>query len=141
MPVVALSDNRLEKGGLVARILVIEDDESFLDLLRLHLSLAGHSVQGAEDPELGLRSVLESPPDLIVLDIDLPFLSGIEVLEALRSDPGYRKIPVIVVTGHRDDEIYARCLKIGVDGFFTKPVQSDQLIEAVGKSLATPSKS
>lgn len=123
----------------MARILVIEDDESFRDLVRLHLSAAGHTVQVAEDPEAGLRSILAEAPELVVLDIDLPYLSGIEVLEALRSDPGYRKVRVIVVTAHRDDETYARCRDIGTDGFLTKPVQSGELIEAIRGALSRPS--
>jgi CheY-like chemotaxis protein len=120
----------------VAAILVIEDDQSFLDLVRLHLSLAGYEVRTAEDPEEGLRSLIANPPDLILLDLDLPYLSGFEVLEALRSEPAYRKTPVIIVTGHQDDESFERCHKMRIDGYFTKPVQSEQLVEAIAKSLA-----
>lgn len=120
----------------MAKILVIEDDQSFLDLVRLHLSVAGYEVAAAEDPEEGLRSLISTPPDLILLDLDLPYLSGFEVLEALRSEPAYRKIPVMIITGYKDDESYARCQKMGIDGFFTKPVPSEQLIEAIGRSLA-----
>jgi CheY-like chemotaxis protein len=57
------------------------------------------------------------------------------VLEALRSDPASRKIPVIVLTARRDEETYSRCRKIGVDDFLTKPLKKEQLIEAVGKTL------
>lgn len=120
----------------MAKILVIEDDQSFLDLVRLHLSVAGYEVEAAEDPEEGLRSLIADRPDLVLLDLDLPYLSGFEVLEALRSEPAYQKIPVMIVTGHKDDESYARCQGMGIDGFFTKPVQSEQLIEAIGRSLA-----
>ena len=119
----------------MAKILVIEDDESFLDLVQLHLSVAGYAVDAAKDPEEGLRSLIAHPPDLILLDLDLPYLSGFEVLEALCSEPVYRKIPVIVITGHKDDDSYARCQKMGIAGFFTKPVPSEQLIEAIGRSL------
>jgi DNA-binding response OmpR family regulator len=120
----------------LAKILVIEDDQSFLELVRLHLSLAGYEVQAAEDPEEGLRSLIADPPDIILLDLDLPYLNGFEVLEALRSEPPYQKIPVIVVTGDRDDESYFRCQKMGIDGFFVKPVQSEQLVGAIARSLA-----
>jgi DNA-binding response OmpR family regulator len=119
----------------VATILVIDDDPSFRDLLQLHLRSAGYTIRTAGDPEEGIRSLLEYPADLILLDLDLPYLSGFEVLEALRSDPASRKIPVIVLTGRGDEETYIRCHKIGVDGFLTKPLKKEQLIGAVGKTL------
>jgi DNA-binding response OmpR family regulator len=121
----------------MAAILVIDDDLSFRELLQLHLLSAGHTIRAAKDPEEGLRSLLEHSADLILLDLDLPYLSGFEVLEALRSDPASRKIPVIVLTGRGDEDTYIRCRKIGVDGFLTKPLKREQLITAVGTTLAT----
>ena len=123
-------------GTRVATILVIEDNLAFRDLLRLHLRQAGHTVQIAEDPEEGLRSLLDTPPDLILLDLDLPYLSGFEVLEALRSDPASQKIPVIIVTGNADEEVNNRCRTIGIEGFFTKPFKSEHLIQGIAKALA-----
>jgi len=120
----------------VATILVIEDNLAFRDLLRLHLRQAGHTVQIAEDPEEGLRSLLDTPPDLILLDLDLPYLSGFEVLEALRSDPASQKIPVIIVTGNADEEVNDRCRTIGIEGFLTKPFKGEHLIQAIAKALA-----
>jgi len=120
----------------VATILVIEDDSVFRDLLRMHLRQAGHTVQTAKDPEEGLRSLLETPPDLILLDLDLPYLSGFEVLEALRSDPASQRIPVIVVTGRAEEEAHERCRSIGIDGLFTKPFKSEHLIQGIAKALA-----
>jgi DNA-binding response OmpR family regulator len=121
----------------VAAILVIDDDPSFRDLLQLHLLSAGHTIRTAEDPEEGLRSLLEYSADLILLDLDLPYLSGFDVLEALRSDPASQKIPVIILTGRGDEETYIRCHKIGIDGFLTKPLKKEQLIKAIGKTLGT----
>ena len=123
----------------MATILVIDDDPSFRDLLQLHLLSAGHQVHTAKDPEEGIRSLLEDSADLILLDLDLPYLSGFEVLEALRSDPASQKIPIIVVTGRGDDEAYTRCHKIGVDGFLTKPLKKEQLIKAVAETLVAHS--
>lgn len=122
----------------MAKILVIEDDPTFLDLLRVHLSTAGHQVQTAEDAEIGLRSLISQPPDLVVLDMNVPYLDGFELLEAVRKDPATRGIPVIVITGRADDESYARARRIGVADYFTKPVQRDQLITSVEKHLREP---
>ena len=121
----------------MAKILVIEDDLAFRDLLRLHLRQGGHAVQTAEDPEEGLRSLLETPPDLILLDLDLPYLSGFEVLEALRADPASQRIPVIVVTGHAEDEVHERCRTIGIEGFLTKPFKSEHLLQGIARALAS----
>lgn len=120
----------------MATILAIEDDPSFRDLLRLHLQSAGHSVRTAADPEEGLRAVLEDPPELILLDLDLPYLSGFEVLEALRSDEASRPIPVIIITGKTESDTYERCRKIGFDGFASKPLKREDLLREVGKALA-----
>jgi len=120
----------------MATILVIDDDHFFTELVSLHLLLAGHTVQVAKDPEEGLRVIVDSLPDLILLDLDLPYMSGFEVLEALRSDPAIGKIPVIMLTAHKDEESYARCDKIGIDGYLTKPLRSDALTEAIVAALA-----
>ena len=120
----------------MAKVLVIEDDLAFRDLLRLHLRQAGHTVQVAADPEEGLRSLIDAPPDLILLDLDLPYLHGYEVLEALRSDPASQKIPVIIVTGHAEEDVHERCRTIGMDGYLTKPFKAEQLIQGITKALA-----
>jgi DNA-binding response OmpR family regulator len=120
----------------LAKILAIEDDPSFRDLLQLHLQSAGHNVRTAADPEEGLRDFLEEPPELVLLDLDLPYLSGFEVLEALRSDEGSRTVPVIVITGRADGETYERCRKIGIDGFASKPLKREELLQAIDKALA-----
>jgi DNA-binding response OmpR family regulator len=122
----------------LARILVIENDVAFLDLLRVHLTGAGHEVVTAEDAALGLRAVIEDAPDVIILDIFVPYLNGIEVLEALRTDPATAPIPVIVLTGTRDEEIYAKARKLGVADYLTKPVQRDKLLQTIDAILARP---
>jgi CheY-like chemotaxis protein len=120
----------------LATILAIEDDPSFRDLLQLHLQSAGHAVRTAADPEEGLRAFLEDPPELVLLDLDLPYLSGLEVLEALKSDEASRPIPVIVITGRAEGEAYERCRKIGIQGFASKPLKREDLLRAIDKALA-----
>ena len=124
-------------GGKLAKILVIEDDLTFLDLVRVHLASAGHEVVTAEDAALGLRAIIGEVPDIIILDIFVPYLDGFELLEALRNDPATRPIPVIVLTGRGDDETYARARKLGVADFFTKPVERDRLIKSIERLLAS----
>ena len=121
----------------MAKILVIEDDLTILDLVRVHLASAGHEVVTAEDAALGLRAVIGETPDLIILDIFVPYLDGFELLETLRTDPATRPIPVIVLTGRSDGETYARARKLGAADFFTKPVERDRLIKSI-ETLLTP---
>jgi DNA-binding response OmpR family regulator len=119
----------------LAKIVVIEDDLTFLDLLRVHLASAGHEVLTAEDAALGLRAVITEGPDLILLDLSVPYLDGFEILAALHSDPATSKIPVIVLTGRGDDDSFARARELGASRFLTKPVTRDVLIRAIDSVL------
>jgi DNA-binding response OmpR family regulator len=125
------------RRGTLAKILVIEDDVTFLGLLRVHLAGIGHEVQTAEDAALGLRAIMDNPPDIIILDIYVPYLDGFELLETLRTDPATVQIPIIVLTGRSDDELYAKAQSLGVADYFTKPVQRDTLIKSIEKVLAS----
>ena len=119
----------------MAKIVVIEDDLTFLDLLRVHLAGAGHEVLTAEDAVLGLRAIIASAPDLILLDLAVPYLDGFEMIEALRTDPATRNIPVIVLTGRGDDETYSRARELGAAQLLTKPVARDLLMKAIDGQL------
>jgi DNA-binding response OmpR family regulator len=123
------------RGRSVARILIIEDDHTFVDLLRVHLSDAGHSVRIAEDAAVGLRAILDDPPELLLLDLNVPYLHGFEMLKALRSDPLTRRMPVVIITGRDDEDAYVQALQIGIDGYLTKPVQREMLIATVETGL------
>jgi len=120
----------------LAKILVIEDDVTFLDLVRVHLAGAGHEVIMAEDAVIGLRAVIADQPDLVVLDIFVPYLDGFEMLAALQGDPATRGIPIIVLTGQRDDDTFARARQLGAAAFLTKPVEGTRLIRVVEEQLA-----
>ena len=121
----------------MAKIVVIEDDLTFLDLLRVHLAGAGHEVLTAEDAVLGLRAIIASAPDLILLDLAVPYLDGFEMIEALRTDPATRDIPVIVLTGRGDDETYSRARELGAAQLLTKPVERDLLMKAIDGQLGS----
>jgi DNA-binding response OmpR family regulator len=120
----------------LAKIVVIEDDVSFLDLLRVHLASAGHEVLAAHDAALGLRAVITEAPDLILLDLTVPYLDGFEMIKALRNDPATRAIPVIVLTGRGDDDTFAEAHRLGASHFLTKPVEKDVLLRAIEAQLA-----
>jgi len=95
------------------RILIIDDDIGFRDLLRIHLSAAGYQVQVAEDGVTGGRALLEQAPDLIVSDINMPFLDGFELLSLMRSDASTASIPVILLSGRSGGDTMAKAVELG----------------------------
>jgi CheY-like chemotaxis protein len=116
-----------------ATILVIDDDECMRQLLRIHLSNAGYEVVLAEDPIVAARTLLRQRPDLIVADIEMPFMDGLEFLEVLKSDPATAPIPVIFVTCHIEAEPRAR--QLGADAFLAKPIRADDFLATVARRL------
>ena len=118
-----------------ARILIIDDDLGFRDLLRIHLSAMGYEVQVAEDGVAGGRALLAQPPDLIVSDVNMPFLDGFELLSLMRADEGTASIPVILLSGRSDGDTMAKAVELGAADFLTKPVTRDQLLESVEACL------
>ena len=119
----------------MASILVIEDDSSLRDTLRIHLTSAGYSVRVAADATEAIRAILATVPDLVLSDITLPYMDGFELLEVLRRDESTRSIPVILLTGLVDDDSYVRGLQLGATAYLTKPVLRDELLKAITAAL------
>ena len=118
----------------MATILVIDDDESMRDLLRLHLGAAGYDVEVAADAIAAGYMVLRSPPDLIITDVNMPHLDGFEFIEALRSDKTLPRIPVIFLTSVEEGDHRGKSL--GAVGYVTKPVRADKLLTLVAQNVA-----
>ena len=113
-------------------ILVVDDDQSLRDLLRLHLSAAGYTVSTASDGIEAGYAVLKDPPDLIITDVNMPHMDGYQFVEALKSDKTLPKIPVIFLTSMDD---VARGKELGAVGYITKPVRADRLLAVVAEHL------
>jgi two-component system, chemotaxis family, chemotaxis protein CheY len=113
-------------------ILVVDDDQSLRELLRLHLSSAGYEVITASDGIEAGYAVLKSPPDLIITDVNMPHMDGYAFVEALKSDSSLPKIPVIFLTSMDDFE---RGRQLGAVGYITKPVRADRLLAVVAEHL------
>jgi len=117
----------------MATILVVDDDESIRDLLRMHLSAAGYEVHVAQDAIAAGYLVLRSPPDLIISDINMPHMDGFEFVAALKADTTLPPIPVIFLTSY--DEGDERGKQLGAVGYLTKPVRADRLLQMVAKHV------
>jgi DNA-binding NtrC family response regulator len=118
------------------RILVIDDDADFRNLLRIHLSLAGYKVEIAEDGVVGGKALLERPPDLVLSDVSMPFLTGIELVSLIRSDEHAASIPVILLSCHSDDKTVSKAMQSGAADFLTKPVTIEDLLQSIHTCLA-----
>ena len=118
---------------MATTILVMEDEELMRELLRMHLSNAGYEVLLAEDAVVAGHLVLRQRPDLILADIEMPFMDGLEFVELLKADEALSRIPVIFVSSRSDFE--DRCKELGAVAFLKKPVLVDPLLAAVAKHV------
>ena len=119
------------------RVLVVEDDPSVRGLLQTLLSAEGYDVTTASDGLAGLVKATSAPPALVLLDLMMPDLGGVRVLEEMREDPELAGIPVIVVTGKVDAVPGMRAL-LGDDNVFVKPFAVAELLTRVGDVTGGP---
>lgn len=120
-------------------IVVVDDNPANLKLLKMLLSKEGYDVRTATDGPEVLPLVERVRPDLILMDIHLPTLDGLEVTRRLKANDTTREIPVLAVTAYAmkgDDE---KAMAAGCDGYITKPIQMNELLEAVGRLCANRS--
>src|SRR5262245_49536143 len=109
------------------RILVVDDEPDLLELVRFNLSQAGFEVETAETGRQALERLRRSTPDLLILDLMLPDLSGTEVCRHVRSDSSLGEIPIIMLTARADEVDRVVGLEIGADDYVTKPFSPREL--------------
>ena len=116
----------------MTRILVIEDDPDIALSLRLKLERdGGFAVRTAEDGAAGLRLAVEQPPDLVLLDVNLPGMNGFEVCRHLRSNPATAATPVIMLTARIDESDRVAGLDLGADDYITKPFSPKEALARI----------
>jgi len=113
------------------RILVVEDDPAVRRLLSVQLGLAGHEVYIAEDGVVALAAVQRERPDVLILDVMMPNLDGWEVLAALRAQPQFATLPVIMLTARASEADLDRSYNLGASFVMGKPYDGEQLLIAV----------
>jgi two-component system, OmpR family, phosphate regulon response regulator PhoB len=118
-----------------AHILVVDDEPDISALVAYHLARESYRVRTAADGSEALAAVGSERPDLIVLDLMLPGMSGLEVLEELRGKEETRDVPVILLTARREEEDRVEGLRLGADDYLPKPFSPRELVLRVGAVL------
>ena len=113
------------------RILLVEDNEMNRDMLSRRLQRKGYSVMIAVDGEQGLATAYSEMPDLILMDISLPFIDGYEVTRRLKANPRTKHIPVIALTAHALLTDRDKAMRAGCNDYDTKPVDFSRLTEKI----------
>ena len=110
-----------------ARILIADDNPQGVELLEAYLSSSNYEIETASDGEETLRKVKQWQPDLILLDIMMPKISGFEVCKRLRADPATRDMAVLMITALDQPSDIERAVEAGTDDFLTKPINKTEL--------------
>jgi two-component system KDP operon response regulator KdpE len=116
----------------MSRILVVDDDRQLLRALRINLSARGYEVVLAPDGVAALTAAGKQPPDLAIVDLGLPDMDGVEVVEGLR---GWSRVPIIVLSARHLEQAKVRALDAGADDYVTKPFGMDELMARVRAGL------
>jgi two-component system alkaline phosphatase synthesis response regulator PhoP len=119
-----------------ARILVAEDNAQGAELLEAYLEDTGYEVRTTADGESALRLAREWKPDLVLLDVMMPRLSGFEVCKQIKADPATRNVAIIMVTALDQPSDIERGVEVGTNDFLTKPINQAELLLRIRAMLA-----
>lgn len=117
------------------KILIVEDNPQNMRLIEMTLRARGYSLLKATDGEEALDIAIREKPDLIMMDLNLPKVSGLEVTERLRQMPAFNHIPIIAVTAHAMKGDEEKIIEAGCDAYLPKPINTRQLPEVVAEML------
>lgn len=117
-------------------ILTVDDSRTMRDMLRIALAEAGYKVLQAEDGVHGLEVLQTAMPDVIVTDINMPKMDGFGLIEAVRKDSRYRRVPILVLTTESDAAKKMRAKEAGATGWIVKPFEPTKLIAAIRRVAA-----
>lgn len=125
---------------MVARILCVEDNPQNMRLVRKILKHEGYEVLEAEDGATGLALTEREHPDLILMDINLPDIDGLEVTRRIKAQANLAPIPIIALTANAMYGDEERCLAAGCDGYIAKPVSKEKLVTSIEAYLSREQK-
>lgn len=114
-----------------SKVLVIEDESDILEVIKYNLEREGHKVIACRDGEEGLSRIRTENPDLVILDLMLPGIDGVEVCQRVKSDPVTNAIPIIMVTAKGEEADVVLGLGIGADDYIAKPFSPKELVARI----------
>jgi DNA-binding response OmpR family regulator len=124
-------------GGGSLRVLVVDDDAEVLDFLEVLLSLESISTVRADDAESALRILADGPVGLVLVDIAMPGLDGLELCRRIRAAPATQKLPVVVLSARPGQVAESEAMAAGANHFLHKPFDNDVLVKLVREKLRT----
>lgn len=117
------------------RILVVDDEPDFLDIVRQVLEARGYGVASAADGAAGMAALRADRPDLVILDVNMPVMSGYDVCREIRADPALSDLPVVMLTIRNRDQEIVEGLDCGADEYMAKPFEPRELIARIRNLL------
>lgn len=123
------------------RILIVEDEPDLLEVLSLLLQEAGYEVNPAEHALAAIFAAVRAAPDLILVDIRMPIMNGLELVRELRTHRDTCHFRIVALTGYDTPENRAAAKKAGCDGYLTKPIEPGRFLAQVAEFLARPDRS
>ena len=121
----------------MSTILIVEDNEKNMKLARDVLTFKGYRVAEAVTGEDGVRLAIERKPDLVLMDIQLPGINGIEALRQVRADPACARIPIVAFTASVTSTDRSQISAAGFDGFLSKPINLKEFLDTIKQQLET----
>jgi phosphate regulon transcriptional regulator PhoB len=125
------TSRRTERATCMKRVLIIEDDKDIVELVRYNLANEGFQVNAAFDGSSGLNSLKKSPPDILLLDLMLPKLSGLDICREVRRDDSLNRLPILMLTARGEEADRVVGLEMGADDYVTKPFSPRELLARV----------
>ncbi len=116
---------------MIRKVLVVDDSQDTLNILEAVLRRDGFKVQVASNGEDALRKIKEAPPHLVLLDMMMPKMDGLEVCRILKSDPGLSQIPVLMFSAKDDPAVRKRALQLGASAFIEKPAYPREILRKI----------
>jgi len=121
----------------MANILTVDDSPSIRQMIKVVLAPLGHNIIEAADGRQGLEKATSSRPSLVITDLNMPVMNGLELIRALRALPALAGLPIVFLTTESNDAVKQEAKQAGATGWITKPFSQDQLLAVVNKLVRT----
>ncbi len=129
--VISAVTDSIQNVGAAAKILIVDDDPQVLSTLEISLQPWGFQLTTLEDPQQFWSILEEVEPDLLILDIEMPEINGIELCQILRCDRRWQQLPILFLTAHQDEKTQHQAFAIGADDYICKPVVGSELANRI----------